>query len=187
MGLPGDDPHEDRLTPCDRRDGGRAPQPGRGYEANGGFLLGSDVMLNGRPLAALKTRDAVLPMLMLLTAARSRGLALSELVGGLPGRHTFSDRLQDVNVASCRDLLDGLAREPAGFAGLANRLRVMSIDTTDGVRATLETGDILHLRLSGNAPELRCYAESSSPEKAEALCGACLRSVAGSIGASSRS
>jgi phosphomannomutase len=158
-----------------------------GYEANGGFLLGSAVTLNGRPLAALKTRDAVLPMLMLLTAARAHGLAVSELVGSLPARHTFSDRLQDVDVATCRDLLARLAHEPAAFARLTNRLSVVSIDTTDGVRARLDTGDILHLRLSGNAPELRCYAESSSPEKAAALCGACLHSVAAAVNAGSRS
>jgi phosphomannomutase len=30
----------------------------------------------------------------------------------------------------------------------------------------LATGDILHLRPSGNAPELRCYAESYLQDKA---------------------
>ncbi|MFC6741825.1 hypothetical protein [Methylobacterium tardum] len=34
-----------------------------GFEANGGFLLGLDVTLGGRPLRALPTRDAVLPIL----------------------------------------------------------------------------------------------------------------------------
>ncbi|TOH85588.1 hypothetical protein CGI72_23510, partial [Vibrio parahaemolyticus] len=32
-----------------------------GFEANGGFLLGSDVFVNGRKIKALPTRDAVLP------------------------------------------------------------------------------------------------------------------------------
>ncbi|MFA0698645.1 phosphomannomutase, partial [Vibrio sp. 10N.222.49.C9] len=36
-----------------------------GFEANGGFLLGSDVEINGKVLKALPTRDAVLPALML--------------------------------------------------------------------------------------------------------------------------
>ena len=41
-----------------------------------------------------------------------------------------------------------------------------SIDTTDGLRINLENGNIIHFRPSGNAPELRCYAESSSVDKA---------------------
>ncbi|MBU2023279.1 MAG: phosphomannomutase, partial [Gammaproteobacteria bacterium] len=40
-------------------------------------------------------------------------------------------------------------------------LEVVSIDETDGLRMTLNSGDIVHLRPSGNAPELRCYVESS--------------------------
>lgn len=50
-----------------------------GYEANGGFLLGSDVVRNGVVMTALPTRDAVLPMLALLSMARTRGCKLSEL------------------------------------------------------------------------------------------------------------
>ncbi|VWX53239.1 hypothetical protein NOVOSPHI9U_420481 [Novosphingobium sp. 9U] len=42
-----------------------------GYEANGGFLLATPVKAGGRILAALPTRDAVLPMLAVLAAARS--------------------------------------------------------------------------------------------------------------------
>lgn len=54
------------------------------WEANGGFLLGSDVLLNGRPLKALPTRDAVLPILCALTAARRRGTSLVGLLQEFP-------------------------------------------------------------------------------------------------------
>ncbi|WP_338036451.1 hypothetical protein [Marivivens niveibacter] len=40
---------------------------------------------------------------------------------------------------------------------------------TDGVRAMFENGDVLHLRPSGNAPEFRIYAQSTSRELANDL------------------
>ena len=49
------------------------------------------------------------------------------------------------------------ALEPAG------------IDFTDGVRMRFEGGDIVHLRPSGNAPELRVYAEADRPDRAAEL------------------
>ncbi|MEZ8060932.1 phosphomannomutase, partial [Vibrio splendidus] len=42
-----------------------------------------------------------------------------------------------------------------------------SVDLTDGLRLTLTNQDIIHLRPSGNAPELRCYTESNSIGEAE--------------------
>lgn len=36
------------------------------------------------------------------------------------------------------------------------------MDSTDGLRITLDNGDIIHLRPSGNAPELRCYSEADT-------------------------
>jgi phosphomannomutase len=118
-------------------------------------------------------------MILLLCTARRRGCRLSDLVAELPRRYTFSDRLQDVNVEACRALLAKLADDPSGFSRLGRNMlaRVASIDTMDGVRASLESGDILHLRLSGNAPELRCYAEASTPEKAALLCRECLEII----------
>ena len=43
------------------------------------------------------------------------------------------------------------------------------IDTTDGLRVHFAGGDIIHLRPSGNAPELRCYTESDTAERAAAI------------------
>ncbi|MAE91110.1 MAG: phosphomannomutase, partial [Pelagibaca sp.] len=42
-------------------------------------------------------------------------------------------------------------------------------DLTDGVRMTLTDGRIVHVRASGNAPELRLYVEASDKAGAEAL------------------
>jgi phosphomannomutase len=150
-----------------------------GYEANGGFLLASEVQREGRRLAPLPTRDAVLPMLALLCMARERGCKLSALTADLPARFTASDRLQNVATDKSRALIAQLVATPAQLAPLLAPASgtVTATNQTDGLRVTFENGDIVHLRPSGNAPELRCYAEASTPEQAKALCDACLKRV----------
>jgi len=48
-----------------------------GYEANGGFLLGTDIVREGRSLSALPTRDAVLPVVSVLAAVKARNLSVA--------------------------------------------------------------------------------------------------------------
>lgn len=50
-------------------------------------------------------------------------------------------------------------------------------DQTDGLRITLADETIIHLRPSGNAPELRCYTEASSPQQAQQLLTAGLKQI----------
>jgi phosphomannomutase len=59
-----------------------------GWEANGGFLTGSDTQRNDRMLRALPTRDAILPILCALFSAQEKGQSLSVLFSELP--HRFS-------------------------------------------------------------------------------------------------
>ena len=54
---------------------------------------------------------------------------------------------------------------------------IEAIDTTDGLRITLSNQDIVHFRPSGNAPELRCYAEASSIEQAKYLVNHALQQI----------
>ena len=42
-------------------------------------------------------------------------------------------------------------------------------NTVDGYRLSLSNGIVIHLRPSGNAPELRCYSEADSVAKANAM------------------
>lgn len=151
-----------------------------GYEANGGFLLGSDVVRNGKKLDALPTRDAVLPIVALLCTARERGCKVSELTDSLPKRCTASDRLQNFATEKSQSILDGLHVSPDEIPMLMapDAGNYADIDSTDGLRVTFASGDIVHLRPSGNAPELRCYAESDTPDRAQQLCQDCLKRVA---------
>jgi phosphomannomutase len=67
------------------------------------------------------------------------------------------------------------ARIQAHFHPLASEL--MSVDQTDGLRMSFNGGDIIHLRPSGNAPELRCYTEADTEERARALNAGALKLV----------
>ena len=153
-------------------DGARCPV---GYEANGGFLLGADVERAGRRLAALPTRDALLPILALLSEAAQRGLTLSALAAEAPARFTASDRLEAVPGEASAALLGALTADAAMRGRLADGVgagAVLDIDTLDGVRLRLAGDEIVHLRASGNAPELRCYAESGDATRARAIVSA---------------
>jgi phosphomannomutase len=142
-----------------------------GYEANGGFLTATPVTLEGRTLEPLPTRDPVIVHLALLGLARREGRTLLGLQALLPPRVTASDRIKEMPTeVSKRHLAELEAGGAAAVEALFPELGpVEAIDTTDGLRATFRSGDILHLRPSGNAPELRCYAEAENEPRAEAL------------------
>tara|TARA_R110001583_G_scaffold179067_1_gene335559 strand:+ start:5406 stop:6878 length:1473 start_codon:yes stop_codon:yes gene_type:complete len=142
-----------------------------GYEANGGFLVGADFFVNDQVLQALPTRDSVLPALIVLAMSYEHTLPVSQLTGGYPERYTASDRLKNIPTDVSKRLLAEMKASQAKQAELLSliaqegeALKVVSIDETDGLRMTLSSGDIVHLRPSGNAPELRCYSESDTPE-----------------------
>lgn len=150
-----------------------------GYEANGGFILGSDVERDGRTLAALPTRDAILPMLALLCMAHEQRVALSQLNRTLPERYTASDRLRDFSTSLSLKLLAMLSQDLTHAAKLLapEAGGVVETNTVDGLRLSFKNGDIVHIRPSGNAPELRCYAEASSQAQAQKLCNATLKKL----------
>ncbi|TPE53017.1 phosphomannomutase [Amaricoccus solimangrovi] len=152
-----------------------------GYEANGGFLLGGAVTgATGATLAPLVTRDAMLPILAILAMAADLGRPLSALAADLPPRFTASDRLTEFAPERSQALLAALCADDAARAGLLSVLgaSVTGIDLTDGPRMSLEGDEIAHLRASGNAPELRCYAEAATPERARAMVAALLARAA---------
>ena len=76
-----------------------------GWEANGGFLVGSEIPLNGGILHALPTRDAILPILAVLYAAAERGLTLSALFDRLPQWYGRADLIEDFPQDANRRLL----------------------------------------------------------------------------------
>lgn len=146
-----------------------------GYEANGGFLLANTIGAAGQELTALPTRDAVLPIIAALVAAGPG--SLRDLLDSLPARVTYSDRIEAFAPERRDRLMAWLVPAPgspataeldASFAPMAGA-PLSGVDLTDGVRMTFANNRIIHLRGSGNAPELRCYSEAEDAASARRL------------------
>ena len=151
-----------------------------GYEANGGFLLGFDAEGPAGPLPALMTRDSLLPLVAVLAEARKAG-GLPALLASQPARFTAADRLEHTPPDATGPYLSRLIATPETLL-LAISEAESARDLTDGLRLTLASGRVLHLRPSGNAPEFRIYAEAESPAAAAALLAAARARVAADLG-----
>jgi len=146
-----------------------------GFEANGGFLTGSDLERDGVWLAALPTRDAVLPILAVLHLSAERNRSLVELFSELPPRFGKAGLIDAFPARASRAILRRFSSEEGarelssfftpepGFGGIVRS------DATDGIRLTFESGDVAHIRPSGNAPQLRIYAVASTQERANEI------------------
>lgn len=138
-----------------------------GYEANGGFLLGFTAEGPEGPLSALMTRDAVLPLIVPLIEARTRGVA--DMVAAQPQRFTATGRVEDVPTDVSLAFVAKLETDSEARGAFLTSMDGVeaATDTTDGLRMTLVDGRIVHLRPSGNAPECRFYAEAGRPDAAK--------------------
>lgn len=182
-----------------------------GWEANGGFLTGSDIALPSGPLIALPTRDSMLPILANLFAAAEQGVGLARLWSRLPLRFGRAGLIDNVPVTVSRAILgvlmprgDTTEVEFDGAGDVIDRSRpfaqavpaaeaaaaewrqckatlsrfftpalgfddIVRINVLDGVRVYFHNGDIAHVRPSGNAPQLRIYANSDSQPRADEI------------------
>jgi phosphomannomutase len=182
-----------------------------GWEANGGFLTGSDIPLTPGTLVALPTRDSTLPILANLFAAAEQRIALPTLWSRLPARFGRAGLLDKVPVAVSQAILahlvppgDVIEVEFGGAGTVSDRSRpdamptplaeqaaadwrqrkgsltrfftpalgfddILRINVLDGVRVYFHNGDVAHVRPSGNAPQLRIYANSDSQARADRI------------------
>jgi phosphomannomutase len=180
-----------------------------GWEANGGFLTGSDITLAAGTMVALPTRDSTLPILANLFAAAEQHIGLPELWNRLPVRFGRAGLIDNVPVAISQAMLANLIPSGAaievefdGAGRVLDRSRpdampmplaepattdwrqckstlarfftpalgfddIVGINVLDGVRVHFRNGDVAHVRPSGNAPQLRIYANSDSRARAD--------------------
>ena len=156
-----------------------------GYEANGGFLTASDIDIESRKLTALPTRDAIIVPLAILLMASQKGISIAKLLQTLPQRFTSSGRLKNFPTELSEEKLSPLKTSfPEKNIAAASVLfgeafgAIHHIDNTDGIRITFDSEEVVHLRPSGNAPELRCYNEADSNERAETMNQTCMKILA---------
>lgn len=154
-----------------------------GFEANGGTLLGNAIERNGGTVEPLMTRDAVLPLLAAFGLARSRNMSLSDLVDSLPLRTALSGRLAEVPAQASTSLLARLRDETYAASYFSEQGNIIRTADIDGLQFWLDSGILIHLRPSGNAPELRCYVEAQSEHEAEAALAWGLEAAARAIAA----
>jgi phosphomannomutase len=192
-----------------------------GWEANGGFLTGSDIDLAKGTLAALPTRDSVLPILANLFAAANQGISLFVLWDRLPARFGRAGLLDNVPVSVSQAILanlippgDTIEVEFDSAGRVVDRSRandlaiplaadvaedwqqrkatltrfftpalgfdnIVRINVLDGVRIYFSNGEVAHIRPSGNAPQLRIYANSHSQTRADEIVELTLRAPDG--------
>ena len=161
-----------------------------GFEASGGFLLGFPASAPAQgsaqdiaaPLEPLLTRDSLLPLIVPLLAARKAGKDLAALIADLPPCFTAADRIQGINADKAAAFLNRLIdSNPARRAFFEPFGTIKSHDLTDGLRLDFESGDVIHLRPSGNAPEFRIYAQSGTQESARVLVAAAMKAVSAEV------
>lgn len=76
---------------------------------------------------------------------------------------------------AARDRLQEFFPATEGFG------RIVRVNQLDGLRVWFDNGEVMHLRPSGNAPQMRCYVVAGSSERAQALLELGLREPDGVI------
>jgi phosphomannomutase len=135
-----------------------------GFEANGGTFVGE-----GFALEPLPTRDAILPVLAALGLAARENIPVAKVVARLPLQVATADRLQEVPGERSAAFLARMEQEPAYAAAFFQPHAIASVNAIDGLQFQLTSGETVHFRASGNAPELRAYVEAATTERAKEL------------------
>ena len=104
-----------------------------GWEANGGFLTASTLMRDGRKLAPLPTRDALLPVVASLVAANEKRVPLTDLFHALPARYGRAALLKNFPRAEALRIMEAYTPAVPGVVTLqANTAEPQAFDCQNG-------------------------------------------------------
>jgi phosphomannomutase len=101
----------------------------------------------------------------------------------LPLAHAKKNVLKGVNDKITQSLeFDPIKQAEFLFKIYADKaVKIISINKTDGLRMSTNNNDTIHIMLSGNAPELRVYIQTSSMDKSEGLVDAVIAALKNTI------
>ncbi|MDP8246752.1 MAG: hypothetical protein P9M00_01305 [Candidatus Tritonobacter lacicola] len=125
-----------------------------GWEANGGFLTGSDITVNGRVLKALPTRDAVLPLLAVIMMARKAGVPVSSLLGRLPARYTHANRKKEVPAETGKAIIQSISSIREG------NVRQVDFAASGEAVVTYSTGEVEKVGAGSELHEIKDRLEA---------------------------
>jgi phosphomannomutase len=141
-----------------------------GFEANGGVLASSDFSRPGRTPAALPTRDAMLPILCVLGEVNARGKSLAKIGAGFAFMAAASAGCRTSQARRVQPFISRLKSAQNHVSGLFEPLGgAADMNEQDGLRIKARNGEVVHVRASGNAPELRVYSEAKNEKRAASL------------------
>lgn len=143
-----------------------------GFEANGGVFTAGPIYLGGHRLEALPTRDCILPLLAVLSQVKAQGRPLSVVARSYHLPAAVAGRLENYPVEASMALMSHLRTSENLSVFLRDVGQVISANDIDGIRVMLTERRTIHFRPSGNAPELRCYAEAATETAAWQLLNA---------------
>lgn len=158
-----------------------------GWEVNGGFLLGAPIPTSHGSLQALPTRDAALPMIAALVASNEAHVNVSQLFSALPQRFTNAGLIDNFPQAASQKIMAMFGNDTSAVKTMLesyfNQVHgfgtIQQINTLDGIRIYFNNGDIVHIRPSGNAPQLRAYSIANTQERADEIVALCLGESSG--------
>lgn len=137
-----------------------------GFEANGGVLLGSDFKIERKLLTALPTRDSILPIVCLLNMMNKAQTSLAQMIKQQGLSYTTSSSIKEIESDITKFVLQEMINHPEKIAKMLNvKKKVVELNHLDGLRIYFNDNSIVHLRPSGNAPELRCYTEARTEKQ----------------------
>ncbi len=131
-----------------------------GWEANGGFLTGSDIERNGNVLTALPTRDAMLPLLCALFSSHNRQITLPELFTTLPHRFSCASLIRNFPRLTSMEIIERFSPPDVSMQQV-----LYQPDRTvayDSVHTLLETANLPVERLSQIRQELQTVFSANS-------------------------
>lgn len=141
-----------------------------GFEANGGLLTASSFSLPSGSIRPLPTRDSFLPILAPLWLAAQKKRRLSQLAQDFRMPVAMADRLENFPIETSAALMADLRQSDENLKTFLSPIGIVARKSDiDGLRVTLEDGRVIHLRPSGNAPEMRCYVEAATEAAAATL------------------